>query len=60
MLINICTEFTPRSQSFAYGTLSLPAQSVRYPDFTSFHPYVNPPRTSAILLPAKLAGGWAP
>ena len=34
-------EFTPRSQTFAFGTLSLSANSVRYPEFTLFIPCVN-------------------
>ena len=35
--------FAPRSQSFAFVALPQYAQSVRYPDFTSFHPSANPP-----------------
>ena len=27
-----CLGFTPRSQNFAFGTLCLPAQAVRYPN----------------------------
>ena len=34
-------EFAPRSQSFAFVTLSQYAQSVRYPNYTSFHSYAN-------------------
>ena len=42
--------FAPRSQSFAFVPLAQYAQSVRYPDFTSFHPSANPPNSITKLL----------
>ena len=42
--------FAPCSQSFALVPLAQYAQSVRYPDFTSFHPSANPPNSITELL----------
>ena len=43
-------EFAPRSQSFAFVPLAQYAQSVRYPDFTLFHPSANPPNSKTEFL----------
>ena len=42
--------FAPRSQSFAFVASPQYAQSVRYPDFTSFHPFANPPNSRTEIL----------